>query len=71
MQKNEIRGAVLFKIEEGRRLLGLDVVVRTPDGQAANETNTPIVQLYQLVRSKQSPSTTNVTVLTNLPLLAP
>lgn len=41
----------LNKIEQGRRLLGLDMVVRTPSGEAATENNTPLIQLYQLHRT--------------------
>lgn len=40
----------MSKIEEGRRLLGLDMVVRTETGEAATETNTPIIQLFKLHR---------------------
>jgi hypothetical protein len=53
-QKAEIRSAVVSKIEEGRRLLGEDMIVRLGTGEAANETNTALLQLYQLVRSPPS-----------------
>jgi hypothetical protein len=50
-QKNELKTQALNKIEQGRRLLGLDMVVRTPSGEAATENNTPLIQLYQLHRT--------------------
>jgi hypothetical protein len=48
--KADIRSAVISKIEEGRRLLGEDMIVRLQTGDAANETNTSLMQLYQMVR---------------------
>ena len=50
-QKAELKTQALNKIEQGRRLLGLDMVVRTPSGEAATENNTPLIQLYQLHRT--------------------
>lgn len=50
-QKNELKTQALNKIEQGRRLLGLDMVVRTPSGEAATENNTPLINLYQLHRT--------------------
>lgn len=49
-QKNEFRSSAVAKIEEGRRLLGMDMVVRTAAGEPANETNTPLVELYKMHR---------------------
>eukprot|EP01122_Echinamoeba_exundans_P009485 TRINITY_DN3375_c0_g1_i2.p1 TRINITY_DN3375_c0_g1~~TRINITY_DN3375_c0_g1_i2.p1 ORF type:complete len:2320 (+),score=535.82 TRINITY_DN3375_c0_g1_i2:71-7030(+) len=49
-QKNEFRTSAVAKIEEGRRLLGMDMVVRTNAGEPANETNTPLVELYKMHR---------------------
>ncbi|KYQ89326.1 SH3 domain-containing protein [Tieghemostelium lacteum] len=43
-----LKGKVISKIEEGRRLMGLDMIVRTPNGEPANEKNTGIIQLYRM-----------------------
>eukprot|EP01132_Coremiostelium_polycephalum_P004848 gene4848-6043_t len=43
-----LKGKVISKIEEGRRLMGLDMIVRTPNGEQAHEKNTGIIQLYRM-----------------------
>jgi len=48
---NELRSVVLAKIEEGRRQLGQDLIVKTEQGDIANEGNTPTMQLYKKVRT--------------------
>lgn len=40
---------VIDKIQEGRLLMGLDMVVRTATGEIADETNTGIIPLYRMV----------------------
>lgn len=45
-----MKASALSKIEEGRRLLGLDMVVRTASGEAATESNTLLLKLYRLHR---------------------
>jgi hypothetical protein len=47
--RNELRSVVLAKIEEGRRQLGQDLIVKTDEGDIANEGNTPTMQLYKKV----------------------
>ncbi|EGC38812.1 hypothetical protein DICPUDRAFT_27977 [Dictyostelium purpureum] len=44
----EIKGKVINKIEQGRRLMGLDMIVRTPNSEPAHEKNTGIIQLYRM-----------------------
>ncbi len=46
---NELRTVVLAKIEEGRRQLGQDLIVKTDEGEIANEGNTPTMQLFKKV----------------------
>lgn len=48
--RNELRSVVLAKIDEGRRQLGQDLIVKTDEGDIANEGNTPTMQLYKKVR---------------------
>ena len=46
----ELKAKVMGNIEEGRRVMGLDMIVRNPvDGKPATERDTPIVALYQMV----------------------
>ncbi len=45
----ELKVKVMDNIEEGRRLLGLDMVIKTSSGQPATEKNTTIVTLYRKV----------------------
>ena len=45
MVQGQLKSKVMGKIEETRRLLGLDVVVRLLDGDRATEENTPLLQL--------------------------
>jgi len=46
--RDMLKGKVISKIEEGRRLMGLDMIVRTPNGEPAHEKNTGIIQLYRM-----------------------
>eukprot|EP01133_Synstelium_polycarpum_P010994 gene10994-12806_t len=46
--RDMLKGKVISKIEEGRRLMGLDMIVRTANGEPAHETNTGIIQLYRM-----------------------
>lgn len=48
--RNELRSVVLAKIEEGRRQLGQDLIVKTDEGDIANEGNTPTMQLFKKAR---------------------
>ncbi|EGG21230.1 SH3 domain-containing protein [Cavenderia fasciculata] len=43
-----LKGKVISKIEEGRRLMGLDMIVRTANGEPAHESNTGIISLYRM-----------------------
>eukprot|EP01113_Clastostelium_recurvatum_P028427 TRINITY_DN34395_c0_g1_i1.p3 TRINITY_DN34395_c0_g1~~TRINITY_DN34395_c0_g1_i1.p3 ORF type:complete len:118 (-),score=32.72 TRINITY_DN34395_c0_g1_i1:86-439(-) len=43
-----LKGKVLRKIEEGRVLMGLDMIVRTATGEPANVNNTSLLQLYRM-----------------------
>ena len=47
-RKKEFKEKAIAKIEEGRRHLGLDMIVRTTSGEQANEKNTPLIQLYNM-----------------------
>jgi hypothetical protein len=46
----ELKPRVMSNIEEGRRLLGLDMIVKTPSGEPATENNTAVLKLYRMVR---------------------
>jgi len=48
-RKREEKERAISKIEEGRLQLGLDLIVKTSTGEPANEKNTPILTLYQMV----------------------
>lgn len=45
----DLKPRVMSNIEEGRRLLGLDLIVKTASGDPATENNMPIMQLYRMV----------------------
>jgi hypothetical protein len=45
----ELKPRVMSNIEEGRRLLGLDMIVKTASGEPATENNTPVLKLYRMV----------------------
>ena len=47
----QLKSRVLDKIEEGRRLMGLDVIVRRPDGIRCTEQNTGIIKLFESYKS--------------------
>jgi dedicator of cytokinesis protein 3 len=47
-RKKEFKEKAIAKIEEGRRHLGLDMIVRTASGEQATEKNTPLIQLYNM-----------------------
>lgn len=49
-RKREEKERAISKIEEGRLQLGLDLIVKTSGGEPANEKNTPILTLYQMVK---------------------
>lgn len=49
--KVQLMSRVFEKIEEGKRKMGLDVIVRFPDGTRCTEQNTGIVSLYQQYES--------------------
>lgn len=38
-------------IEQGRKNMGLDILVRCPSGEPADDRNTPIISLYHMVCS--------------------
>lgn len=44
-----LKTKVTEKIQEGRVMMGLDMIVRTPNGEQADETNTNAIPLYQMV----------------------
>eukprot|EP01094_Clydonella_sp_ATCC50884_P028734 TRINITY_DN8724_c0_g1_i1.p1 TRINITY_DN8724_c0_g1~~TRINITY_DN8724_c0_g1_i1.p1 ORF type:complete len:1774 (+),score=493.43 TRINITY_DN8724_c0_g1_i1:697-5322(+) len=48
MVQGQLKSKVMDKLEETRRLLGLDVVVRLLDGDRATEENTPLMQLLHM-----------------------
>lgn len=48
--KNSVKLQVLDRIEESRRKLGQDVILRTATGDMVTEHNTPIVELFQMVQ---------------------
>ncbi|EFA76538.1 SH3 domain-containing protein [Heterostelium album PN500] len=54
-----LKGKVISKIEEGRRLMGLDMIVRTPSGEPAHENNTGIIQLYRMHQELDTSKTSN------------
>ena len=41
----QLKSRVIDKIEEGRRIMGLDVVVRKNDGSRCTENNTSVIEL--------------------------
>lgn len=45
---------VLASIEEGRRMMGLDLLVRTSSGNIATEKNCGVIELYRMVRLDSS-----------------
>lgn len=47
--RDPIKKKVIDKIQEGRLLMGLDMVVRTATGDVADETNTGVIPLYRMV----------------------
>jgi hypothetical protein len=49
MVQGQLKSKVMDKIEETRRLLGLDVVVRRLDGDRATSENTPLLKLLDMV----------------------
>jgi hypothetical protein len=46
--KNSVKVQVLDRIEESRRKLGQDVILRTSTGDMVTEHNTPIIELFQM-----------------------
>lgn len=46
----KMKAKVLASIEEGRRMMGLDLLVRTPSGDIATERNCGVIDLYRMVR---------------------
>jgi len=48
MVQGQLKSKVMEKIEETRRLLGLDVVVRRLDGDRATAENTPLLKLLDM-----------------------
>ena len=45
----KMKAKVMASIEEGRRLMGLDLLVRTNAGEIATERNCSIMELYRMV----------------------
>lgn len=45
----KMKAKVMASIEEGRRLMGLDLLVRTNTGEIATERNCSIMELYRMV----------------------
>lgn len=54
----ELKPRVMSNIEEGRRLLGLDMIVKTPSGEPATENNTAVLKLYRMHQELASKDTT-------------
>ncbi|GAM25576.1 hypothetical protein SAMD00019534_087510 [Acytostelium subglobosum LB1] len=54
-----LKDKVISKIEEGRRLMGLDMIVRTPTGEPAHEGNTGIIQLYRMHQELDTSKSSN------------
>jgi hypothetical protein len=48
-RRKELKDKVFAKIEEGRRLMGMDMIVRTSTGEVATERNTGVIALYHMV----------------------
>ena len=48
-RRKELKEKVIIKIEEGRRIMGLDMIMRTAAGEPATEKNTGIITLYKMV----------------------
>eukprot|EP01113_Clastostelium_recurvatum_P048136 TRINITY_DN869_c0_g1_i1.p1 TRINITY_DN869_c0_g1~~TRINITY_DN869_c0_g1_i1.p1 ORF type:complete len:2087 (-),score=649.48 TRINITY_DN869_c0_g1_i1:81-5777(-) len=46
--RDNMRREMIRMVEQGRKLLGLDTIVRTASGDPADEFNTPIIPLYHL-----------------------
>lgn len=46
--KVQLKSRVIDKIEEGRRSMGLDVIIRSPDGVRLTEQNSGIVEMFKL-----------------------
>eukprot|EP01088_Endostelium_zonatum_P019872 TRINITY_DN706_c7_g1_i1.p1 TRINITY_DN706_c7_g1~~TRINITY_DN706_c7_g1_i1.p1 ORF type:complete len:607 (+),score=94.56 TRINITY_DN706_c7_g1_i1:7-1827(+) len=49
--RKEMQAQIMKQIEEGRRLLGLDIIVKNDKGEIATEKNTPIVRLFEMYKS--------------------
>jgi hypothetical protein len=45
----QLKKQVFEKIEEGKRLMGLDVILRLPSGERCDENNTPVLTMFQMV----------------------
>ena len=46
--QEQLRCQLLAKVEEARRTLGLEIIVRLPDGQRATESNTYVMELFRM-----------------------
>lgn len=60
--KVQLMSRVFDKIEEGKRKMGLDVIVRRPDGTRCTEQNTGIIALYNeyITIANEKPQKENV-----------
>lgn len=47
--RKEMETQIMKQIEEGRRLMGLDILVKTESGEVATEKNTQIIDLLNMV----------------------
>jgi hypothetical protein len=44
--RESLKKELLKMIEQGRKNMGLDILVRCPNGELADDSNTPIISLY-------------------------
>jgi hypothetical protein len=47
--RESLKKELLKMVEQGRKNMGLDILVRCPTGEPADDRNTPIISLYHMV----------------------
>jgi hypothetical protein len=52
-RRKELKDRVISNIEEGRRVMGLDLILRTASGEPATEANSGIISLYHKVQQQK------------------
>jgi hypothetical protein len=48
--RENLKKELLKMVEQGRKNMGLDILVRCSSGEPADDRNTPIISLYHMVR---------------------